>query len=222
MGWRHLIIAALLLSPLAATAQDWRDVRDQSRQNAQSQDDSENRIHIYRDKPRSYVGLNLGHAILEFDGIDEDVTLTTLNARLGAMTSDHFGMEARFGVGIDNHTLRNENDPRDKLDQSLGYVGGLYFTGRAGLMRLPYNLGRVYTQGYLGFGTGQVKNETRICNAGVCDTDSESDSESGFSWGLALGVQPIPEISLGLEYIQYFSGDDADLNTIEAGVMYHF
>lgn len=222
MGWRHFILTALLIAPLASPAQDWRDVRNPSRQQQPAEESTENRVHIYQDRPRSYVGMNIAHAIIKFDNFDEDVTLTALNARLGAMTSDHLGMEVRFGFGGDKHTLRSENDSRDKLDQSIDYLGGLYLTGRAGILNLPYELGRIYTQGYLGMGTGQIENVTRLCNAGSCREDTERNDETGFSWGVALGVQPRPEISLALEYMQYFSTDEVELNTVEAGIMYHF
>lgn len=221
MGWRHFILTALLIAPLAGPAQDWRDVRNQSRQQQPAEEESENRVHLYRDAPRSYIGVNIAHSRLDV-GVDEDATLTALLARLGGMTSDHWGMELRLGPGGDKHTFRSETDSRDKLDLSIRYLAGVYLTGRGEFLDLPYELGSVYAQAYLGVGGGEIEAETRLCNAGSCTTETDTETESGFSYGAALGVRLRPELSVALEYMNYFDEDDTALSTIEAGIMYHF
>lgn len=177
-------------------------------------------VSVYQDKPRSYVGANLVYASLDFDRSDDTINPGALAVRLGGMANDHFGLEARFGAGVGKTTERPRPDSRDKIDYSLDYIGGLYFTARAPLLDFP-GAGKVYTQGYLGFGTEQIETVTRLCDPRCSSTTARND-ETGPSWGIALGLRPQPELSLALEYMRYVSTDAIEVSGLEAGIQYHF
>lgn len=179
-------------------------------------------VNIYRDAPRSYVGANLVYGTLEFDNAEEDFHPGAIMVRLGGMANDYFGMEARFGTGVGKTTFRESaGGTSTKVDFSVDYLGGVYFTARAPLLSLPL-VGDFYTQGYLGLGAEQIKSETRVCNATSCRSDTERNDESDVSFGAALGVRPRADLSLGLEYMQYASKNGIEVSTLEAGIMYHF
>lgn len=180
----------------------------------------EQAVSIYQDKPRSYIGANLIYASLDYDGSDDTIKPGGVAVRMGGMANDHFGLEARFGTGVGKTTERPLPDSRKKIDYSLDYIGGLYFTARAPLLDFP-RVGKVYTQGYLGFGTEQIKTVTRECNP-TCRSDTERNDETGPSWGVALGLRPQPELSLALEYMNYVSTDAIEVSGMEAGIQYHF
>jgi outer membrane immunogenic protein len=179
-------------------------------------------VRIYQDKPRSYVGGNLAHATVPFDGLEDDATLTAALVRLGGMASDYIGVEARFGFGGDTYTYRENIGGLYKLDTSINHIGGVYFTARAPFWELPYDLGEMYAQGYLGVANSQLEINATTCTGSVCNEDTEREDETGASFGAALGVRVLPQVSLALEYMQYLDKDDVELSTVEAGIMYHF
>lgn len=146
-----------------------------------------------------YAGLNYSFFTLENDAADADVG--TLSAKVGALATPYFGVEARAGFGVDDDRVGG-------VDYSLDNFFGGYAT---------LNLANeTPATPYVIFGFTRVELEAE----GPFIT--RSDDESDFSYGVGVNIEMAPQVSGNLEYMRYYDKDDVTIDGLGVGVTFNF
>jgi len=148
-------------------------------------------------------------ALLDFDLGFVDFEPTALVGRVGHFFVDNVAIEGRIGVGISDDSI---SAPGARLSVELENLFGVYLLGH-----LPIE-GIVSPYGLIGFTSAKAK--------ATFEDDfgrfSESDSESGFTWGLGVDVRVAQQVSLNAEYVRYLDKSDFDFSAVSLGVNYWF
>lgn len=149
-----------------------------------------------------YAGVQYSLATLD----DEtDFDLDVLLARVGYVVNDVLRIEARAGVGVgdDTQTVVIDGIPVSAT-YSVDNLAGIY-----ALFTLPID--RILLYGVAGVTTG--KSEVAIRSLSVPPrflgeiTDSGSSSSGSFGFGVEYEI--VDQVSIGAEYMRYFSDVDA-------------
>ncbi|HET8708505.1 MAG TPA: porin family protein [Pseudomonadales bacterium] len=165
----------------------------------------------------SYVGANYLASKVEFDSDSFDSS--QLFVRFGADLTENFGAEIRAGFGLSSDSVSyGTSDADAKLELKVDRFVGFYGTVSAPVTPnfKPYLI-LGYTDVKLsadisfnnvpGYGTGSV---------------SESDSDSGLSYGVGTDIKLSDKVSLNGEYMQYYDEDDVKLSGIAIGAKMAF
>lgn len=146
-----------------------------------------------------YAGLN--YTFFNIEEGSDDVDVGTLSAKVGALATPYFGVEARAGFGVDDDRL-------DGVDFSLDN----FFGGYATLNLANESPATPYV--ILGFTRVELEAE------GPLGTASEDDSD--FSYGIGVNVEMAPQVSGNLEYMRYYDQDNVTVDGLGLGVTFNF
>ncbi|MEQ9547671.1 MAG: porin family protein [Marinobacter sp.] len=146
-----------------------------------------------------YAGLN--YTFVNIEENSDDVDVGTLSAKVGALATPFFGVEARAGFGVDDDSIGG-------VDVSLDNFFGGYAT---------LNLANESpATPYVILGLTRVELEAE----GPLGTATEDDSD--FSYGIGVNVEMAPQVSGNLEYMRYYDKDDVTVDGLGLGVTFNF
>ena len=130
---------------------------------------------------------------------------TVLIGRYGQFIEDRMAIEARVGVGFEDDTTDFSGlDITLKVDQFYGVYG----LGR-------FDLNASYSAYALaGLTSGKATASTYL--------ESDSVSESGFSFGVGIDIALTNNASFNLEYMSYLNKSNFDFTAIGAGLRFGF
>ena len=156
----------------------------------------------------SYGGITFSQLKYDEDGISDDANPTALIGRHGYFVANQIAIEGRLGIGHSDDTVRvDEFGPAVDVDVELDGLLGFYAVGH-----LP--LGEAASiYGLFGFTDAKA---TASANG-----FSDSDTNSGLSYGFGAEFYPSEQIGLNIEYTQYLDESGYDLSAISAGVKFH-
>ncbi|MFQ3787531.1 porin family protein [Halomonas sp. A29] len=156
----------------------------------------------------TYAGGQFSWLNYDESGISTDLEPTAAIGRFGHFIVDHFAIEARAGTGISDDTITIAGiDIEGELDHMFGVYGVGY---------LPLGASPVSLYGLVGF--TRAKATLSAPAFGI----SESDSDSGFSYGVGIQGHFTPHLSVNLEYTSYLDKSDYELTSLGLGLNYHF
>ncbi len=156
----------------------------------------------------TYAGGQFTWTTVEVDGIDDGFQPTAAVGRFGHFIVDNFALEGRAGVGISDDSITFAGiDVEGEIDHMVG----LYGVGFLPLGESPVSL-----YGLVGFTQAEA-------TVSAPDFDvSETDDDSGFSYGVGVQGHFTPQLSGNLEYTMYLGKSDYEVNGISLGLNYHF
>lgn len=138
--------------------------------------------------------------------IDDDASLTAVFGRLGTNFNENISGEIRlgFGVGDDNVNL----DGFD-VDVELDTMFGAYIRGGVPVTEsfFPYVI--------FGYTRGEV-------SASIAGLGSTSETETDTSFGLGADVNVNQDITINIEYMNYFDKDGAEIDGFSIGLASKF
>lgn len=148
----------------------------------------------------NYIGGNISAVKADFENAS-DAKLVALYGRLGTEFSENFSGEVRLGTGIDDDKV---NGVKVDLDHFYGaYVrGGIPVTENF----FPYAV------------VGITRAELKYKGFGR----SEKDSGSDISFGVGTDINLTPELSLNVEYMNYYDKHDVAIDGFAVGATYRF
>ena len=156
----------------------------------------------------TYVGGQYSWLTYDVSGVDTDLKPTAAVARVGHFVVDHFAIEARAGTGVSDDTVHfGPIDATGEVDHMFGLYGVGY---------LPLGDAPVSLYGLAGFTRAKATLSSNALNY------SESDSDSGFSYGIGIQGHFTPQFSVNLEYTSYLDKSDYDVTSIGLGANFHF
>ena len=153
----------------------------------------------------SYGGVQLSQLTYDEDGMSDDANPTALIGRLGYFVADQIAIEGRLGVGLSDDTVRVYGVD---VDVELDRLFGFYAVGHLPLAETA----SIY--GLLGFTDAKA---TASVNG-----FSDSNTDSGLSYGFGAEFYPSDQFGLNIEYTQYLDESGYDLSAISAGFKVNF
>lgn len=199
----------------------------------QVQAQEDDAVAIYREEARSYVAGSVVQFTVEGSVIDQQPG--GLLVRMGGRLDDHFGAEVRLGAGLWHEAQRDGLPvPVEKVLVDVDYLVGAYFTGRWN-WQMPYVrvplIDTFYVEGLAGMVNRRVSAEAETQAGLTADSDWDGTAAS-FGAGLGFDVTtPFFKgpVSLGLQYMDYGSledapanGEELDLSSLEATLQITF
>lgn len=156
----------------------------------------------------NYAGLQFAQATYDESGVD-DLNPTALIGRLGHYFHENFSLEGRLGFGLSDDSLSGNGLTADfEIDSLFGFYG---------VGHLPINeVASVYAL------AGFTQGEASITVSDGTNSASESDDDSGFSYGLGAAFNVSPNAALTVEYISYLDKSDYQLTALSAGMNFTF
>lgn len=163
-----------------------------------------NTVAIADNTGNTYVGVSYGLGTYNEDGVEE-LNPTGLMGKYGKYMSDGFSLEGRFGIGLQDDSVNLLG-----VDVSLDFdtLFGVYGVGHVNVNKSS----SVY--GLIGF----TRAEATVSAPGF---GSETDDESGVSYGVGANIGVGDNVALNIEYIQYLNKSDFDFSTIGFGVVFN-
>lgn len=146
-----------------------------------------------------YAGLNYTFMNVDDDNFDADVG--TLSAKVGALATPYFGLEARGGFGVDDDTISGVDV---SVDNFFGGYATLNLANES--PATPYLI--------FGFSRLEIEAESAFGSATEDDTD--------ISYGIGVNMAMAPEVSGNLEYMRYFDKDGTTIDGLGLGVTFNF
>lgn len=151
-----------------------------------------------------YAGLQYAISDYSEDGLSAEPNPTALVGRLGVNLTDIFSIEGRLGLGLQDDTVNIfGTDVTMEIDSLIGVYG-------AGHIYLNKN-SSVY--GLLGL----TRAEATISSPGFT---SQSDDETGLSFGVGADIGIGNGVALNIEYVQYLNKSDFDFSALAFGVKF--
>lgn len=147
---------------------------------------------------KTYVGIQYSQLNYDDEDFAEEAEPTALIGRYGYFFNDNFSVESRLGFGLGDDTLDFGVD----VDIEVDNIYGLY-----GLYHLGNNDVSFY--GVLGLSKGELTGK----GSGI----SESDDESGLSYGMGVDIK-----SFNIEYMMYLDEDTFEASALGLGYVYEF
>lgn len=160
----------------------------------------------------SYIGGQYASVGYDEDGFPE-VEPSALVLRGGQFINDNFAIEGRFGFGLsDDSAATNINGYDVDVAIDIKRIFGVYGKGY-----LPVNdVFGVYGV----FGFTDAKLEATASNGSVSETVSQSDS--GFSYGIGFDVFVKDSLSVNGEYMSYLDESGYTADALSFGGSLHF
>ena len=182
------------------------------------------RVAIYKESPMSYAGLGLVSANIETDSLKQSPG--GIHVRMGGLIDKHWGVEVRAARGFwhERDQLGNQ-----KIQYDIDNLFGAYLTSRwaynVPLISIPM-VDKMFVQANAGAAQVALDTTIQTCTTSCVERTSHNDNAS-VSWGVGVGLEVrVPQvpnkIGLSLEYMDYGSKYDVDVNTIEAGFQVFF
>ena len=155
----------------------------------------------------TYIGIQYAIGNYSEDGITEDFDPTVLVGRFGKFFNKNFALEGRLGIGLQDDTQHLSQfgfDGTVEIDTILGVNG----VGNANISETS----SVY--GLIGF--------SRVEGTATALGFSNSDDDTGLSFGVGADLGISNNVSLNIEYVSYLSKSDFDFSTLGFGVVFDF
>ena len=159
----------------------------------------------YQDQRYGYIAGNLGHFTVEEDKIDDTMTPTGVNLRLGGMMDPNWGVELRVGAAPSGDTFL------------------------LGTFRLPFKppvalpmVDSLYAQAFAGGAAVRVKTDTVTCQGAQCSNEVSRRDYFSFAFGAGVGIRTEFNLGLSLQYMQYTYEDPVTVKAIEGGLEWYF
>ena len=149
-----------------------------------------------------YAGGSILFVDADFAEINDEASLSGVTGRLGTMINENIGGEVRVSLGIGDDSVDAYGLDVDVELNSL--IGGYL---RAGV---PVAEG-FYPYAVLGF----TRSELEISNRYL---GSESDSETDISYGFGVDMSLDRNLSLNVEYMNYYDKDDVEISGFSIGI----
>lgn len=148
-----------------------------------------------------------GGSILFLDAEETDVrgadaSLTGITGRLGAMANDNIGGEVRISLGVGDDSI---GSGALETDVELNSMFGGYL--RAGI---PAGA-NFYPYAILGFTRVELEYSNPYFGSG-------SNSDTDISYGLGLDLSLDRNLSLNVEYMNYYDNDDSEISGFSIGI----
>lgn len=167
------------------------------------------RVHMYTEGDENqWLGLTVSQINLEFDLDDDELKQQPIAAgfRMGVLPWEYFGAEFRGATGVREGRDRTwENGVRE---DTLEYLASAFALARVPLIQ-DFSL-----RGYVGGSALQVRMED--------DLGSDRHSRETFAWGIGGVWRPMSELALTVEYTDYGSKYDLDVEGFEVGALFYF
>lgn len=135
--------------------------------------------------------------------VDISASVTAITGRLGTHFNENVSGELRVGFGVDDDTV--SFDDGLEADLELESLYGVYIRGGIPVTE------NIYPYVILGYSRGELK-------ATVAGFGSNSESETDTSFGLGVDVDVIQELTINLEYMNYFDKDGVEVDSVSIGL----
>lgn len=145
-----------------------------------------------------YVGGSALFVDAEFQEFSEEASLTGITGRLGTMMNENIGGEVRVSLGVGDDSIFS-----GLVDVELNSMIGAYM--RAGL---PVGQ-NFFPYAVLGF----TRTELEFSGFG-----SDSDSETDVSYGFGADMSLDRNLSLNVEYMNYYDKDGTEISGFSIGI----
>lgn len=157
------------------------------------------------DQYRSASGPYVGASMLFVDaGIndDPDASLMGIGGRLGSSFNENFSAEVRVAVGVGDDSV---GEGWQKYDVELSSLIG-------GYLRASVPVGQnFHPYGVLGF----TRSELKVSHPWL---GKETDNDTDISYGIGADIDLDRNISLNIEYMNYYDGDDVEIAGFSIGI----
>jgi len=154
---------------------------------------------------KTYFGAQYAIGSYNEDGFEE-VNPTALVGRFGKFFNDNFALEGRLGIGLQDDSI---DILGTDVSLEIDTLFGVYGVGHFNLNETS----SVY--GLIGF----TRAEATVSAPGFT---SESDDESGLSFGVGADIGIGNNVALNIEYTQYLNKSDFDFSAIGLGAVFSF
>jgi len=160
-----------------------------------------------------YGGVSYALTEQSISGIDGTFEPSALIARLGYFPIDRVAIEGRFGTGSSGDSItRIDRREAFKADLELDHLFGAY-----AVAYLPVPLVTPYVM----LGVTRAKSSLDVISfPGTTETGSRSGT--GLSYGLGVDFNPLPLISISVEYTEYLDRSALDVSAFSIGVKLSF
>lgn len=156
-----------------------------------------------------YVGFQFSQLTLDLDDLSDDAEGSAAIGRFGFFVADRVAIEGRLGIGLSDDSVEFDDDGfMVDVDVDLDRLQGLYAVGYLPLRQ------QASLYGLLGYTDARAT----ITGSGV----SDSEADSGLSYGVGAEFHPSDRFALNLEYTQYLDESDYELSAISAGMRFNF
>lgn len=160
--------------------------------------------------PASYAALQFSQVEYSESGVP-DIEPTALAVRIGANLSPNFGLELRVGAGVADDSATIELDDGSLVKGTVEIDNYISAYGR-----LMAPLGERFT-------AYAMAGVTRSKITREADAYSESDSETGLSFGVGGELLLNVNTFVSVEYARLLDGDnDYDLDALSIGIGFRF
>ncbi|MCP1727417.1 opacity protein-like surface antigen [Natronospira proteinivora] len=159
------------------------------------------------DHGTSYGGVHFSQLAYDEDGVSNDANPTLLTGRLGHFFANQVAIEGRLGLGLSDDTVRIDDfGLAVDVDMELDRLFGVYAVGH-------FPLGQSASiYGLFGFTDAKATFST--------NGFSDSDTDSGFSYGFGVDIYSSDQFGLNIEYTQYLDESGYDLSALSLGVKF--
>ncbi len=151
-----------------------------------------------------YAGIQYAISTYSEDGISEEPNPTALIGRLGVNVTDVFSVEGRLGLGLQDDTV---NVFGTDVTMEIDSLIGIYGVGHININRTSSLYGLL----------GLTRAEATLSAPGFI---SESNDETGLSFGVGADIGIGNNVALNIEYVQYLNKSDFDFSAIAFGVKF--
>ncbi len=149
-----------------------------------------------------YVGGGIAFLDFSVDGVSDEASWEALYGRIGVDIDENFSAEIRAGAGVDDDSIFG-------VDVDLDNFFGAYI--RAGVPVTEY----FFPYAVLGYTRAEV-------TASVPGYSSESESESDVSFGAGADIKVNNNLSINVEYTNYYDKDDEKIDGISISAVTYF
>ncbi|MYM63070.1 porin family protein [Pseudomaricurvus sp. HS19] len=160
-----------------------------------------------------YAGASYAQTSYKESGLSE-LDLSALQAQGGYRLTPHLALETRLGLGVgDDSTRESIYGERVDATAEIDYV----VSGFAKAI-LPLDAVELYV--IAGVTYASIEYDVRLVDYGY--SASGDDSGSDFSYGAGLAVNPNDNVSVFIEYVNYYDKDEVEIDGYNVGVNFYF
>lgn len=162
-------------------------------------------VNAFSNQGSNYFGINLSRCDYSYDGMSGDFNPLAVIGKLGYCFHRNFAVEGRLGLGL----TEDENDAYGHdVSMELDNLIGIYCKGFFDIDK------KIQVYGLIGL----TRAEGTVEGPGFSDSDDDND----LSYGIGIDFKIAYKLYIGLEYMNYLSKSDYDLDAIAVGVTKYF
>ncbi len=148
-----------------------------------------------------YVGGSALFVDVDFDDVNQKASLTGVTGRLGSMVNDNIGGEVRVSLGVGDDSIFSGILETDVELNSM--IGGYFRAGGpVGQNFFPYAV--------VGFTRAELEYSS--------NWNRDDDSNTDVSFGFGADVSLDRNLSLNVEYMNYYDKDDVEISGFSIGI----